>query len=167
MKELRKIVFRLKKGEGGYPPVEYESLWGVFSDDLSCVVDNVPYCVYGVSKGDKVAVEDVDGKLFAKSVVARGGNSTLRVFAEDPDTKASLISELKSLGAQCSVTQGLSLFAVNVPLDTDFGRIDALLASQSDGEYLAYEDACLQHGGVSDDRALECESLASISLRLH
>lgn len=167
MRELRKIIFRLKEDEDGHPPMKYESLWGIFLDDLSCVVDNVPYYVCGVSKGDTVAVKDVDGELFATSVVARGGHSTLRVFAEDPDTKASIISDLNSLGAQCSVTRGLSLFAVDIPSDADFGKIDAMLASKSDGEYVAYEDACLQHGGVSADRALECESLASVPLRLH
>ncbi|NTZ07189.1 DUF4265 domain-containing protein [Burkholderia metallica] len=167
MKELRKIAFHLKRSEGEYPPVECESLWGIFSGALFCAVDNVPYSVYGVSKGDTVAVEDVDGELVATSVVARGGHSTLRVFAEDPDIKASIISDLKSLGVQCSVTRRLSLFAVDIPPVADFGKIDALLASKSDGEYVAYEDACLQHGGVSADRALECESLASVPLRLH
>ncbi|WP_081053121.1 DUF4265 domain-containing protein [Burkholderia territorii] len=167
MQDLKKVIFRLKKDEDGYPQMEYESLWGIFSGDLSCVIDNVPYYVCGVSKGDTIAVEDVDGELFAISVIARGGHSTLRVFAEDPDTKASIISDLKSLGAQCSVTRGLSLFAVDIPPDADFGKIDGLLVSQSDGEYVAYEDACLQHGGVSADRVLECESLASVPLRLH
>ncbi|MGT0192272.1 DUF4265 domain-containing protein [Burkholderia pyrrocinia] len=147
--------------------MEFESMWGIFSDESSCVVDNVPYYVYGVSKGDAVAIENVDGELFVSSVISRGGHSILRVFAEDPGTKASLISELKLLGAQCSATRGLSLFAVDIPPEIDFTKIDAFLASRCDGEHLAYEDACLQHGGIDGDRVRECESLASVPLRLH
>jgi len=167
MRELRKIVFRLRKDEDGYPPMEFESMWGMFLDESSCVVDNVSYYVYGVSKGDTVAIENVDSELFVSSVIARGGHSTLRVFAEDPDTKASLIFELKLLGAQCSVTRGLSLFAVDIPPEIDFAKIDTFLASRCDGEHLAYEDACLQHGGIDGDRVRECEMLASVPLRLH
>lgn len=167
MQGFAKIVFRLKTDADGYPPVGFESLWGVPVGENSYVIDNVPYYICGVSKGDAVATEEVDGELMATGVVARGGHSTLRVFAEEDQAKRSIVQSLKQLGAQCSVTEGLSLFAVHIAADVDFQRIDTFLASQCDGEHIAYEDACLQHAGIDKTRMDECASLATVPLRLN
>ncbi|HVW50488.1 MAG TPA: DUF4265 domain-containing protein [Trinickia sp.] len=167
MQGFAKIVFHLKIDADGYPPVAFESLWGVPMGENSYVIDNVPYYVCGVSKGDTIATDEIDGELTASGVIARGGHSTLRVFAEGEETRKAMVQSLKQLGAQCSVTEGLSLFAVDIAADIDFQRIDAFLASQSDGEHVAYEDACLQHAGIDGIRRNECASLATIPLRLN
>ncbi|KVC72044.1 hypothetical protein WI75_02695 [Burkholderia ubonensis] len=52
---LTKIVFELKIDADGYPPVAFESMWGIEAHRGAHVIDNVPYYVYGVSKGDTVA----------------------------------------------------------------------------------------------------------------
>ncbi|WP_246797610.1 DUF4265 domain-containing protein [Burkholderia perseverans] len=162
-----KIVFRLKTDADGYPPVGFESLWGRALGENSYVIDNVPYYICGVSKGDTVVTEEIDGEVVATGVIAREGHSTLRVFAEDDATRKAIVQSLTQLGAQCSVTDGLSLFAVDIAADVEFQGIDAFLASQCDGEHVAYEDACLQHAGIDSVRMDECSSLATVPLRLN
>lgn len=162
MRGFEKIVFDLEADADGYPPIEFESLWGARIGENSYVIDNLPYYVCGVSKGDTIAANRVGGELMAARVVARGGHSTLRVFAEEPAARRAIIQHLQQLGARCSVTDGLSLFAVDIAPDTDFRQIDAFLASQCDGEYVAYEDACLQHAGTDTTRMKECALRATI-----
>ncbi|WP_198391002.1 DUF4265 domain-containing protein [Burkholderia ubonensis] len=110
---MTKIVFELKFDADGYPPVAFESMWGIEAHRGAHVIDNVPYYVYCVSKGDTVSASVVDGEHRALSVVARAGHSS------------------------CA------------------------------GDRVAYEDACLQHGGLDRDRMSECATLATIPLRLN
>jgi len=168
MPDLTKIVFELQiDEEEGYPPVGFESVWGIDAAPDTYVIDNVPYYIYGVSKGDVVAAKKDDGEWRAFAVVMRGGHSTLRVFAEDSQARQDILRRLSESEASCGVTPGLSLFTVDIPPHADFQAIDAYLDSVSDGDTIAYEDACLQHDGVSADRRRQCEMLATVPLRLH
>jgi hypothetical protein len=166
MGNLVKILFRLKI-EDGYPPVGFESLWGFHCDVDSYVVDNVPYYIYGVSKGDTIFGEMIDGEVVASSIMKRGGHSTLRVFADAHTNRDSLVNAIEKMGAKCSRTEGLSLFSIDIPPDVDLFPIDNLLSGRSDGENFAYEDACLQHGGLPKSRIVECGSLATIPLKFN
>ena len=165
MAQLEKVIFRLTVDDEGYPPVAYESVWAFGLTDSSYLIDDVPYYVYGVSKGDTVRANRVEGELFVSSVIARGGHSTLRVFADDTRIQASMVQELMQRGAKCSVTTGLSLFSVDIAPDVDFEIIDHFLVSRCDGEHIAYEDACLQHSKIDHDRIIECKSLATVPER--
>ena len=113
--DFKKITFRLKIDEDGYPPVSFESLWGISQGEHSALIDNFPYYIYGVSKGDVVAFEIVEGECFASAVTARGGHSTLRVFSEVFEQSEEIMQALREFGAACSKTKGLSLFVVDIP----------------------------------------------------
>ncbi|MDU3936489.1 DUF4265 domain-containing protein [Serratia liquefaciens] len=167
MPDFKKIVFRLKADNNEYPPVAFESLWGIARGADSYTIDNVPYYAYGVSKGDSVAVDKIDGEFFASAVVERGGHSTLRVFVDTNESRAAITQVLESFGASCSTTKGLSLFAVDIPPDADFQAIDLYLAASADDEHVAYEDACLQHDAIDQTRIQECLFLASVPQRLN
>ena len=52
--QFHKIIFKLTHDADGYPPVEYESLWGIQRGAGVYELDNTPYYLYGVSKGDWV-----------------------------------------------------------------------------------------------------------------
>jgi hypothetical protein len=54
---FHKIVFELTPDEEDYPPVSAESIWGIYQGDDTYEIDNTPYYVYGVSKGDRVQVQ--------------------------------------------------------------------------------------------------------------
>ena len=84
---FHKIVFELTPDEDDYPPVSAESLWGIQEGDNTYEIDNTPYYVYGVSKGDWVLTRAESGELIATTIVKQGGHSTIRVFASDQKEK--------------------------------------------------------------------------------
>ncbi|UVM48171.1 DUF4265 domain-containing protein [Pseudomonas sp. B21-015] len=164
---FHKIVFELTPDEEDYPPVSAESIWGIYQGNDTYEIDNTPYYVYGVSKGDRVQVQSDGNERIAIRVVKQGGHSTIRVFASDIEEKSKLIAKLQQFGAFCSSSQELSLFAVDIPEGCDFLAIDGYLSSIADGENIAYEDACLQHSNIAPTRLSECLSLASIPYLTH
>ena len=158
---LVKIVFKLR-AEDGYPPVGYESVWGLKNRDGSCTISNTPMYIYGISKGDVISVLEDAGELTPISVRMRGGHSTIRVFAEQADQKKAIIKFLNLLGAACTYSEGQSLFSVDIPPESDFIGIDKYLSGIAVEGEVEYEDACLQHSGLEETRYLECSSLATI-----
>src|SRR5471030_921666 len=164
---FHKIVFELTPDEDDYPPVSAESLWGIQEGDNTYEIDNTPYYVYGVSKGDWVLTRAESGELIATTIVKQGSHSTIRVFASDQKEKSEIIDKLQQMGASCSSTRELSLFSVDIPACCDFSEIDKYLCSIADGEHIAYEDACLQHEKIDPARQAECSSQASIRMLTH
>jgi hypothetical protein len=164
---FHKIVFELTPDEDDYPPVSAESIWGIYAGDGTYILDNTPYYVYGVSKGDSVQLKSSGDEMIAVRVAKQGGHSTVRVFATDTEEKRKIIAHLHQLGASCSVSQEVSLFTVDIPSDCDFFAIDRYLSDIADGENTAYEDACLQHSDIESSRLGECLSLASLPLLAH
>lgn len=169
MFDFTKILFTLQVDEAEqWPPVGFESVWGIPRTTGAYMVDNVPYYIYGVSKADIISAHRDGDQWCADAVMERGGHSTLRVFADyGSDAWLEMIERLSGLGAVCGAFKGLSLFTVDVPETVDFQAIDAYLASVADGDDVFYEDACLQHAGISEDRRRQCDSLATVPLKLH
>lgn len=58
--------------------------------------------------------------------------------------------------------EGISLFSVDIHTSCVFLEIDNYLSSISDGEKIAYEDACLQHKEIDPSRITESLSIASL-----
>ncbi|PMW93957.1 hypothetical protein C1X59_29170 [Pseudomonas sp. FW215-R2] len=164
---FHKIIFELTPDENDYPPVSAESIWGIYKGNDLYQIDNTPYYVYGVSKGDCVQAKSNENELIATKVVKQGGHSTVRVFASDVEKKASIIKTLEQLGASCSSNEEMSLFTVDIPEECNFSALDEYLSSIADGENIAYEDACLQHCEIEPYRMTECLSLASIPFATH
>ncbi|MDP9514868.1 DUF4265 domain-containing protein [Pseudomonas protegens] len=164
---FHKITILLKQDDDGYPPVAAESLWGIKQGETTYIVDNTPYYIYGLSKGDLIDTRQENNELIATVVIQQGGHSTLRVFAENAQDKANIIKTLQQLGAHCSVTHSLSLFSVDVAPECRFEPIDAYLCSIADDDQIAYEDACLQHHGFDFARQSQCSSLASLPRMTH
>ncbi|MEY9331676.1 hypothetical protein ABH911_001987 [Pseudomonas protegens] len=160
--QFHKIIFKLTVDADGYPPVEYESMWGIQRGADVYQLDNTPYYLYGVSKGDWVLTRAEAHERIATGVVRQSGHSTLRVFAERESERSEIVQYLRSLGARCTVTRGLSLFTVDIAPEVSFCAIDQYLASITDDQHVAYEDACLQHEAIEPARLSECSSLASL-----
>ncbi|MCO7575099.1 MULTISPECIES: DUF4265 domain-containing protein [Pseudomonas] len=49
--QFHKIIFKLTVDADGYPPVGYESMWGIQRGAGAYELDNTPCYLYGVSKG--------------------------------------------------------------------------------------------------------------------
>lgn len=163
---FHRIIFELTPDEDDYPPVSAESVWGIYQGDNVYILDNTPYYTYGVSKGDSVLVRQDDGELVVTHVIKQGGHSTIRVYANDPEKKSEIIEHLEKLGASC-VSNKFSIFSVDIPVPCVFLRVDEYLSAISNGENIAYEDACLQHPGISSFRLEECLSLATVPFMTH
>lgn len=163
-----KILFRLKQDEDGYPPVQWESLWGVEVGAHRYRVDNVPLYAVGVSKFDIVEATPAGEELIATRVVARGGHSTLNVFVEDGTERRRVVERLKLLGAAVMMPSTGSLFSVDIPPEAGFDPIDTYLESISDGNHIAYGDLCLQHPTCDRLRVQELSASATVPfLPLH
>lgn len=160
--QFHKIIFKLTVDADGYPPVGYESMWGIQRGAGAYELDNTPCYLYGVSKGDWVLTRADAHELIATGVVRQSGHSTLRVFAERESERSSIVQHLRSLGARCMLTPGLSLFTVDIASEVSFCAIDYYLSAITDDQHIAYEDACLQHGDIDPARMSECLSLASL-----
>ncbi|MGE8353579.1 MAG: DUF4265 domain-containing protein [Pseudomonas protegens] len=164
---FHKITLILQQDADGYPPVSAEFLWGIKKSETTYLVDNTPYYIYGLSKGDLIDTRQENNELIATVIIQQGGHSTLRVFAENARDKANIIKTLQQLGAHCSVTHSLSLFSVDIPPECRLEPIDAYLSSIADDDQIAYEDACLQHHGIDFARQSQCSSLASLRRMTH
>ena len=164
-RELKKILFRLTQDKDGYPPFEFESVWGFQVTPQTYELDNTPYYIYGVSKGDTIFAIPRDNEMHASQLIYKGGHSTLRVFAENETVRHQVITSVTKLGAQPFSTIGSSLLAIDIPPTTSFQEIDDFLSSLSNGNTIAYEDACLQHKINDENRIKECCSLSTIPLR--
>ncbi|UVK82391.1 DUF4265 domain-containing protein [Pseudomonas sichuanensis] len=167
MNAYEKLIFKLVPDEDGYPPVSTEAIWGERVGVNQYKVDNVPYYVYGVSKGDVVKVENINGEYVVSEVVIQGGHSTLRVYVEEKRRKLEVVQAIAERGGVCSVSSEFSLFPVDIPPEVDFRTIDEYLNSIADDEFISYEDACLQHLGIDSSRVLECFALSTLTSATH
>src|SRR5262245_13795257 len=98
----QKVVFRLEKDkdDDGYPPNDWETLWGVEVGPSLFRIDNIPFFVRGVSCGDLVSVNEVDGELRFDTVVERSGHSVLRVVIYDKSRVQDVREALHQMGVE-------------------------------------------------------------------
>jgi hypothetical protein len=111
---------------GGWPPVAGECLWATPLGGNRYLIDNIPFFAAGIALNDTVEARIVpDGELeFVRRVIA-GGHSTLRVSAK-PGLNARLQQQLGDLGCGIEGTGPDSLFAVDVPPETDLRQVLSL-----------------------------------------
>ncbi len=158
-----KLVFKLKIDEDGYPPVGFEALWAIKLNDGLYKIDNIPMYVCDISKGDFLSAEYASGEWSPVSVKRRGGHTTLRIFIENQHNRNEVIENLKAMGASVNLNLNMSLFAIDIPPNSSFLKIDEYLENICNNETIAYEDACLQHKGISEERINECKTHATVS----
>jgi Domain of unknown function (DUF4265) len=75
----RRIYFRLSKDADGYPPASGETLWATAVGQGAYRIDNIPFFATGVSLGDVVEAQAIDGLPTFVKIRQRGGHATLRV----------------------------------------------------------------------------------------
>ena len=138
-----KLLFRLKRDEDGYPPVDVESVWANSQADGTYQIDNIPFFARGVAVGDAVTAKTIDGELFFEGLVRPSGNSLIRAIVRDEAEVPKLCSELKALG--CDVEVHGRLVAVDVPAAVSYTPICQLLEVGLNTERLGFEEAVLCH----------------------
>ncbi len=164
-KIFEKLTFKITKDQDGYPPAEFESIWGIQVTNNTFVIDNTPYYIYGLSKGDTVLTTTKHNELLGLEILSKGGHSTLRVFADNLDTRQKIREKIIKLGANCNSTGDSSLLTIDIPPTANFNSIDKFLSSMTNNDTIAYEDACLQHKTGDAKRESECLEISSIPFK--
>jgi hypothetical protein len=136
-----KLIFRLKRDEDGYPPVDYEGVWMDRVDERSGVVDNIPFFSRDASLGDTVEFERVGDELRYVATIKRSGNSLIRVVYYDADP-AALLGLIEEHGCETELDTTHRLIAVSVP-PGKLSQVQAFLAGREAEGYLGYEEAIL------------------------
>ena len=112
---LKKITFKLNQDMEDYPPLEFESLWGIQIKPHTYKVDNIPYYIYGVSKGDIILAIESNKQIHASHLLYRGGHSTLRVFAENKSDRIKIINYAKKMALSALVKKGAHYLLLTSP----------------------------------------------------
>lgn len=138
-----RIFFRLSKGEDGYPPNEWESLWGIKLTDYQFQIDNIPFFIRDISLGDIVIAKRQEQEWHFQRILKRSQNSVMRIIVFDPAEVVPLRNELQNLG--CTTESFKRLLAVDIPRSVSISIIDRFLQSgEAQGKW-EYEDASIRH----------------------
>lgn len=153
------VWFFIEKDEEGYPrSKDWERLlaWPILERDDYFSIENIPFFVKGISRGDIVRAivtndSEVHDEEFFKfdSVVDRGGHNTYRLLlrnkrSDDPEFTEN---ELLQKGLTVEIEDG-EFFAVDVPPWVDQKEIDDYLISESNSGRWGLQDAYLHSVGV-------------------
>ena len=141
----QRILFRLQKDEDGYPPHEWESLWGIKLTDGQFQIDNIPFFVKGISLEDIVVAQykDTEKEWHFQHIAQRSQNSAMRIIVFDSTEVAVVRNGLESLG--CTTESMKRLLAINIPASVSIEDIDNFLQPGKVQGRLECEDASIRH----------------------
>lgn len=147
MNNAKKVVFKLVRDEDGYPPVDYERLWGVQVDgaDDQYIVDNIPYFVPNIAIGDIVltsAGNSEDEVVFEK-VLQASSHGTVRVIFYDRSIIELTREHLKNLGCSSELSHLENLIAVDIPENVKYLNVKKYLSEKAKDGLIDYEEAVL------------------------
>ncbi|MFM2591266.1 DUF4265 domain-containing protein [Vibrio sp. TBV020] len=138
MREHIKLFFEYSVGASS----ETESLWALPSGK-GFKLDNIPFYVKGVSFGDIVSAERVEGYLCMKELLESSGHSTVRLWFSSEQEVQPVREVLKSMGCSSEVSDQPRLVAVDIPPTVSYENIRSYLdEGESSGKW-DYEEACL------------------------
>ena len=146
MTEMRKLSFSVERDEGGYPPVDVESIWVKPVTDHLYEVDSIPFFTREATVGDVIlAREDASGNLWFQELDQRSTHSLIRVVFFDHDCEDNVIEKLRALGCSTERMQQFNLVAVDVPGNVALEQVQEFLHEQSSDGRIDYEEALLRH----------------------
>ncbi|MBU2709279.1 DUF4265 domain-containing protein [Zooshikella marina] len=127
---------------GDSKETETESIWAL-PVKKGYKLDNIPFYVKGVSIGDVVSAEEVDGYLYMKELLETSGHSTIRLWFSSEQDVQSTRDTLKSMGCSSEVSDQPRLVSVDIPPAVSYQEIRAYLdEGEAQGKW-DYEEACL------------------------
>jgi hypothetical protein len=140
-----KIVFPLVKDENNYPPDDEEAMWAIRQEDGAFRLDNVPFFVRGVSSGDTIAAVQEGARLVFRSLIGKGGHSTVRLLITDEIDTEAVRNELRQMGCPSELSHIPGFVAVDIPPEVLFGHIRKYLDQGEVNGRWEYEEACIAH----------------------
>lgn len=141
-----KIIFILEP-EDGYPPVGSEAINAIELTSGEFKLDNTPFFIEGVSLGDTVSAEQVNGdcdKYWFKKVTNQSDNKSLSIIFIDAESIENVFNKLKKYGCFCEYGEfeqgALKMLAVNVPSGSDYDQIYNFLIGYEEKEILSFAE---------------------------
>jgi hypothetical protein len=122
-----------------------ESMWAlpVRSTDIF-KLDNIPLLAYGISQGDIFQAElSKEGVFYFKSVIERGGHSTIRIHFKMEPVDLSIVKKyldrVNQLG--CSYEgNGSTLYALDIPPESNLSEVVDFLKEVEELGVWEYEE---------------------------
>ncbi len=137
----RRIYFRLSKDADGYPPASGETLWATAVGQGAYRIDNIPFFATGVSLGDVIEAQAIDGLTTFVKIRQRGGHATLRVAVVDAATVPDVRAAIEELGCATELSHLPRLISVDVPEASSLDEVRSFLAAGADQGRWDYEEA--------------------------
>jgi Domain of unknown function (DUF4265) len=127
-----------------WPPYPAENVEAVLLAHDLAEIRSVPWFVTNLSRGDIVRVDHDGIGYVGRSVVSRGGRSTVHVLATDQGELAPLVEKLTALGAEVAGGLEPPMLVIDVPISVSLDDVlEVLVAAES--ATCAYEVASHQH----------------------
>lgn len=139
-----RIIFPLEKDVDGYPPVEYEFVWGEKVRGMIYKIDSIPFFTYEVALGDEIAVLCRDSEFRYLKSVRNSSNSLARVVCFKETNQKEIRASLSSIGCDTEWLEQFRIISVNIP---DAATIDAVRETLDVFEeqgLLEYEEAIVR-----------------------
>ena len=137
-----RIVFLLQQDEDGYPPAGSERVWATRNDN-TFTIDNIPFFAQGVSLGDVVRANEVNGELIYESTVSYSGHSTFRFIFFEQEYLQQVRQELTAMGCSSEKSHLENLISVDVPPEVSMLEFREFLAKYVREEIIDFEEAAI------------------------
>ncbi|MFY7069680.1 DUF4265 domain-containing protein [Nocardiopsis changdeensis] len=146
--DYMKVHFRMDTDENGWPPANVESLWAVDLGDDTVRLDNTPWFVRGIARGDIVRMRpDGNGMLWAGETVRPSQNCTIRLIVLRDNGSAaarqSVLETFHRLGATGEGIERFRMVALEVPPHADLPKIRELLEHGETEGWWHWEEGCV------------------------
>lgn len=134
---LVKVFFERKEGDD----YNSESMWAEGLNRDTFRLDNVPFFIYGISCNDIFDTYLKEDNFFFKSIVKRGGHSTLRIFffKQNEEEQQIFIQKIHDLGGAVE-RSSKTYIAIDIPSGVDISQVIDLCKSGEEKGLWEYEE---------------------------
>lgn len=140
---LVKVLFPLERGEDGYPPEDWESIWAYSIGGDQYRVDNIPFFIMGISHNDIISTEKKDGELRFLELIEPSDRCTVRVIIYNTDHEEDIRTSLKKLHCDIEGTGIEGMIAIDVE-NKHYKFVKKYLNKAFKKEMLDYQEAALR-----------------------
>jgi hypothetical protein len=129
----------------------FENMHATCHSENSYVIENSPFYAYGMSLGDIVAADRIDGRLLFTKVLERGGHSTYRIKLPRGMNHELFLENWAQLeGLGCSYEGSTAgerlLYSIDMPLGVDVHAAYMILQQNEDHEIWEFEEVYFYKG---------------------
>lgn len=126
----------------GTEECDVESVWALPLEH-GYKLDNIPFYATGVSFGDVVGAENIDGCLYVTNLIEPSGHSTVRIWFSDLSDVLETRKKLESLGCSSEISDQSRLIAVDIPPAVGYEDVRRYFEVGEEHGKWDFEEACL------------------------